>query len=634
MCGIVGFVGREPRPVASLVAALDALRHRGPDENGFWQSVDQRVGLGSTRLAIIGPDNGRQPIQNEDGEISAVVNGELYDFERIREHLRERGHKFRTDSDAEIAIHLYEEHGEGFVEHLRGEFAIILWDNKAQKLVAVRDRFGIKPLCYAVTPSGIYLGSEAKALFALGVTPAWDEESIYHVANTQYVLPDRTLFAGVNQLRPGHILTFDHSGVSTRTYWDLDYGIADDDEAPAEVGPEMIERFASAFQEAVKLRLRSDVPVCFHLSGGLDSSAVLGTAARMTSAPLTAFSVCFEESSYDEQALAQEMAELVGASFHPIQVSDKDLMDCLPDAVYHSEGLAVNGHLPAKYLLNREIRKAGFKVALTGEGSDELLCGYAHFRTDLFRHTNREALVSALFESNTASQGIMLSHGQSLPLTAVSDKLQFVPAFLEAKGSLGHKMCSILSPQFVSRFEKEDCYKRLLESFDLEGQVFRRPRVHQSLYLWTKTALANYILRTLGDGCEMAHSVEGRLPFLDHRLFELVRTLPLSAKIHDTTEKYILREAMKGVITENIRTREKHPFVAPPICRFSRKYAQDLVRDSINSQSFSSVPFFDRAKVTKFMDEMDTIDEADRAARDPIVMMVLSIAALHERFKM
>ncbi|MBX9692575.1 MAG: asparagine synthase (glutamine-hydrolyzing), partial [Cyanobacteria bacterium] len=453
MCGIIGFAAREPQAVSRLTAALETVRHRGPDENGLWQSSDGCVGLGSTRLAIIGPENGLQPLHNEDGEISAVVNGEFYDFERIREQLKLRGHTFRTGSDSEIAIHLYEEHVEGFVEHLRGEFAIILWDNRAKKLIAVRDRFGIKPLCYAVTAGGIYLASEAKALFALGITASWDEESIYHVANTQYVLPDRTLFAGVNQLRPGHILTYDHNGVSIRTYWDLDYGISDDGNYATEISTEMVEAFSHAFEESVKLRLRSDVPVCFHLSGGLDSSSVLGTAARLTSKPLSAFSVCFEESSYDEQALAQEMADFVGASFHPIHVTDQELMDCLPDAVYHSEGLAVNGHLPAKYLLNRHIRKAGYKVALTGEGSDELLCGYAHLRTDLFRHTNREALVPALYETNTASQGIMLSHGQSLPLDSVSERLSFVPAFLEAKGSLGHKMRSILSSDFVSKFE-------------------------------------------------------------------------------------------------------------------------------------------------------------------------------------
>lgn len=634
MCGIVAKLHPGGQVNNQMIgAAIAALNHRGPDGHAMWFSEDQEVGLGHARLAIIGLNNGVQPIASEDGEIQIIVNGEFYDFERIRDELKSRGHKFSTESDSEIALHLYRERGVECLAQLRGEFALVLWDNRAKRLFAARDRFGIKPLVYAHLDGQLLIASEAKALFAMGVPAEWDEESFFHAANMQYTLPDRTLFQNIKQLEPGKYLLAHQNNVQTFTYWDLDYK---KDAPVAAVSDErlLIEECRHQLKEAVRLRMRADIPVCAHLSGGLDSSAVVALAMQVSENPITCFSVSFDEESYDEKTIAGEMAKKAGADFIPVKVSQKDLIEHLSDAVYYSEGLAVNGHLTAKYILNKKIREGGFKVALTGEGSDEVLAGYAHLRSDMYKADGRAHLLTDLHASNKASQGIMLMHGQSLSLKSVEDKLGYVPGFLEAKGSLGYKLCALLRSDFREHFAKYDAYERYVSAFDIDEQLTGRNHVYQSLYLWSKSALANYILKTLGDGMEMAHSVEGRLPFLDHHFFEFVRDLPLSMKINGTTEKYILKEAVKPFITETIYSRQKHPFVAPPVSAFSDASAKNLLNDTLRSQKFASIPFFDQAEIIKTLDSMEKLTESERSAMDPVLMMVVSAACIQDRFKL
>ena len=592
----------------------------------------------------MGIATGAQPISNEDGRIHMIVNGEFYDFERIRSELQAKGYKFKTTGDSEIALHLYEEYGIDCLKHLRGEFALVIWDENKQQLFVARDRFGIKPIVYHLNNGSLHLASEAKALFAAGIGASWDEESFFHSANMQYVLPDRTLFAGIKQLPPGHFLVARGTNVTIERYWDLDYGLEENAIGGGSITSSgtssstseeaLIAEFGAKLEDAVRVRLRAEAPVCAHLSGGLDSSAVVGLAMKHRSKPLKCYSISFEEESYDELTIAKEMAEFAGADFEPIFVSQKQLVECLPDAVYFSEGFAVNGHLPAKYILNQTIRKGGYKVALTGEGADEVVAGYPHLRSDLFKSDGRQNLLANLHATNKASAGIMLQHGQSLSLAAVEEKLGYVPGFLEAKGTLGFKLCSVLTDQFRGQFAGRDAYRELIDCFDIDGQLTGRNRVNQSLYLWSKTALVNYILRTLGDGMEMANSVEGRLPFLDHQLFEFVRKLPLSLKIKGTTEKYVLREAVKPVISQTIYERQKHPFVAPPLSRFSNSEADAVLQDVLRSKNFQSVPYFDQKKVIALLDSLPEMKPEDRSALDPVLMTAMSAAALHERYKL
>ena len=625
MCGIVSIVSPQGNIDRSrLKRATDALIHRGPDGEGFWIAGNRKAALGHRRLSIIDIAGGAQPISNEDKSIHVAANGELYGFEAIRQDLQAKGHVFSTGTDSEIVLHLYEEYGFDCLSYLRGEFAFVLWDEKKQRLFAARDRFGIKPLCYAEHGGELLIASEAKALFAAGIPAQWDEYSFFHAANLQYTPQDRTLFKNVYQLKPGHFMVFENQKLSISKYWDADYPVGECQMSDADA----LSAFTEIFEESIRLRLRADVPICAHLSGGLDSSAVVGIAGRILGKPLPAFTVCFEEKSYDEFSIAEEMARKTGSDFHPVRLSQDDLVSHIADAVYYGEGMAINGHLAGKYLLNKKIHAAGYKVALTGEGADEALAGYPHLRQDLYPDAND------LYKTNTASVGVQLAFGAQLPLQAVKDKLGYIPAFLAAKASLGYRFTSLLSPEFRNKFAGVDCYADLMSAVDIPHQLTGRAPVNQSLYLWNKLALANYILRTLGDGMEMSSSVEGRLPFLDHKVFECARSLPMNVKIRGKIEKYVLREAAKPYITDTVYKREKHPFMAPPVSVFSNTALDTMIQDIVNSQGFLAMPFFDHARVRQQLQVLKTLPQDERAAWEPVLMMILTASFIGSRFSL
>jgi asparagine synthase (glutamine-hydrolysing) len=638
VCGLVAWYSEE-RPVQAeaLHRAVSALRHRGPDGEGLWVSGDRRVALGHRRLALVDVAGGAQPLSSEDGAVRAIVNGELYGHERLLAELEARGHRFRTRSDSEVLVHLYEEHGAGCLRHLRGEFAFVLWDGRNRLLLAGRDRFGVKPLCYAQVDGGLWLASEAKALLAAGLPATWDEGAFFHAASLQYVPPDRTLFAGVRQVPPGHVVLAVDGHVRVRRYWDLDVPRLEG-ARPVRTEAEWVEGVRERLEEAVRLRLRGDVPVAFQLSGGLDSSAVVGLAAREVAGPVHCFTLAFEAEGYDELALAEETAARVGAVLHPVRVGQEALVEGLPEAVAQGEGLAINGHLMAKHLLSRAVREAGFKVVLTGEGSDEVFAGYPHLRRDLLLEgaagPRMAERLGKLEETNLASAGVQLPEGESLPLEAVRRALGFVPGFLEAKGTLGRRVHGVLTEEYLRRFEGRDAYAVLMAGVDVEGQLEGRHRVEQSLYLWTKLALANYILRTLGDGMEMAHGVEGRLPFLDGELYDFARAVPMELKIRGPVEKYVLREAMRPYLTEAVYRRQKHPLMAPPLTLFGSARAQGLVQDVLRSRAFQAQPFFEPGKVLALLERLPTLTPRERVAQEPVLMMALTTALLQERYRL
>jgi asparagine synthase (glutamine-hydrolysing) len=386
MCGIVAmYSAREPIPADALERATRRLFHRGPDRQRTWLADHRRVGLGHARLSIIDLVTGDQPIAGEDETLQIVANGEFYDFERTRRDLEARGHRLRTRSDSEIALHLYEDFGTACLRHLRGEFAFVLWDGPNDTLFAARDRFGIKPLYYTTYRGTLYLASEIKALLAAGVPARWDHAAFFQANHLLGTPQDRTLFEGIYPVPPGHYLLASGGQVRLIRYWDFDYPAAVN-ARQASPDAEYAERFRHALDEAVRLRLRADVPVGCYLSGGLDSCAVLGLAATHRTEPIRAFTLTFDRAIYDEGAIAREMAAHARADFQPIPIRQADLADRCADAAWQAETLFVNAHGIAKYLLSRAVRDAGYKVVLTGEGSDEILAGYAHFRRDLLLH--------------------------------------------------------------------------------------------------------------------------------------------------------------------------------------------------------------------------------------------------------
>lgn len=619
MCGLLAMVaGQRIEPVA-FTHALDTLAHRGPDGRGVWFNATHTVALGHRRLAIIDLETGSQPLANEDGTIVACVNGEFYDHRSLRRSLEQRGHRFRTNSDSEVLLHLYEDHGPACLPSLRGEFAFVLWDNARQQLFAARDRFGIKPLCWHQHDGRLLVASEAKALFALGVPRVWDRTTFFHVSAMQYAHPTETLFAGIAQLPPGHFLVAQREHVQVQRYWDITY------HEPTDASPaQRAEQLRHELTSAVSLRLQADVPVCMHLSGGLDSTTIAALAQRQQPTPPTCFTVAFEDAAYDELAQAQQTATALGIALHVVPAPRSRLLDVLEQAVVQSEGLAINGHLPAKYLLAEAIRHAGFKVVLSGEGADEIFGGYAHLRQDLLEAEGGD--IAALHAANATMAGIQLPHGEGLSLAGVQRRLGFIPTFLRAKATLGWRMRGLLRPEFVRSFADADPYEELL----MHVPPPATHRVNQASYLWSKTALANYILRTLGDGTEMAHGVEGRLPFLDHHLVEWASTLPISAKIRDGVEKALLREAMAGLIPEPVRQRRKNPFTAPP---FLANNTSPMVEQYLGEHALRTSPFFEPSAVQQYR-QWVRLNPAEQVAADPVLMLVLTAQMMQAHYRL
>jgi asparagine synthase (glutamine-hydrolysing) len=637
MCGIAAIYDPNGQVQAdSLTRATARLHHRGPDAQRQWIAPHGRVGLGHARLSIIDLVTGDQPIANEDGQRHIIVNGELYDFDRIRRELELGGHRFRTGSDSEIALHLYEDLGPGCLQRLRGEYALVLWDETRQELFAARDRFGIKPLFFAWHRGALYLASEVKALFAAGVPARWSREGLFDAA-VMGMPPTGTLFDGVSQVPPGHYLLAGPSGMQLCRYWDFSYPEAES-LTPVRSDADWADELHATLDEAVRLRLRADVPVGCYLSGGLDSCSVIGLAARHLSTPIRAFTLAFEDGAYDEAPIAREMAARANAEFYPIPIRQADLAEHFADAAWNAETLFINAHGVAKYVLSRAVRDAGYKVVLTGEGSDEILAGYPHFRRDMLLYDNDgqdpeavRTLLAELEQNNAVSRGLLLPDGDSAPLDAVRNAIGFVPSWMEAAGGRLYKMQALWSADARTRMDGRVAFGALLDGLPIRNRLAGRAPVNQALYLWAKAVLPNYILTVLGDRMEMAHSVEGRVPFLDHEVVELISRMPVHLKIRGMTEKFVLREAARPVLTDTVYRRQKHPFLSPPATLNPHDRLHQMVHDTLRGSGLDCMPFVDRGKVVGMLDRVGGLEPGEQVSMDQILMILLSGCVLGER---
>jgi asparagine synthase (glutamine-hydrolysing) len=610
MCGIVavwspggGVVGEDLRPI-------EALHHRGPDATGQWLCPSGRAGLAQARLAVVGVRNGRQPVHSDSGDVQAVVNGELYGYREQRRALAARGHRLLTDTDSEIVPHLYADDPDGFVHHLRGEFAVVLWDRRRRRLIAVRDRFGIKPLYYSWIGPRLVLASEVKALFAAGAPRRWDRRSFHDYLHACFP-PDRTLFDGVWQVPPGSVLSAGDDGVHITPYWDLDYPTTA--QPPAAPGSAAI---GDAVEEAVRLRLVADVPVGFHLSGGLDSSSVVGAAAGH--APLRTFTVAFPGDERDESPVARRTADALGAE-HAEVVIDPGTRDAVVgQTIAAGEMLQENDHGTARLLLSTAIAEAGLRVALAGEGGDELFAGYQHFRTDA------ELSVSPLRMARAARSYQALTAGGDAPatLTGTLDRLGFLPGWLiERSLNAGMPSRPLLRADLRDEFATRDSLAELIDGN--QEQLRGRPPVHQSMYLFLKTWFCNYILAA--ERLDMARSVEVRLPLLDHRLFELVRQLPVETMLAGES-KQPLRDAMRAHLTDEVLKGEKRPFFAPPPADAGRVATR--LRERVGDGALDGNPLLDPPAVDTFLRRLALSRHPLTATQDRMLHLVGSVVTL------
>ncbi|MFN8545950.1 MAG: asparagine synthase (glutamine-hydrolyzing) [Candidatus Binatia bacterium] len=553
MCGIAGIFNFDPdRPVdtALLERFAAAIAHRGPDEDGFF--VRGEVGLANRRLSIIGLADGRQPIANEDGTVWTVFNGEIYNFPDLRAELEAKGHRFRTSTDTEVLVHLYEEDGTDFVLRLNGMFGIALWDVSRRRLLLYRDRLGEKPLYFTVESDRLLFASEIKALLrAPTVAREVDAGALVDYLTFQYTPGPQTIFRGIRRLRPGTLLEVSARGVTERTYWEVPVAAA-----PARDEAEWVEAVADLLRDAVRRRLLSEVPLGAFLSGGVDSSTVVGLMAGLTDRPVQTFSVGFAvPGAYDESAHAARVARHFGAEHRALVVDSVDVERLLTKTVMHlDEPVADYAAIPT-YLVS-EFARRHVKVVLTGEGADELFAGYDHYRfTDLL---GRYARLPAFARRLGAGIGAAVAPARIAKALAAAT-LSPVDAYVLLKSVFRpDDLDALLAPEMRAAAREGGDRSGLRAHF---ARSEGRALLDRYLIADTATWLPEDLLMKV-DKMSMAVSLEARVPFLDHRLVELVASAPADLKWRGGP-KYLLKRVAERLVPRDVLERPKHGFTLP-----------------------------------------------------------------------
>ncbi|OLD80873.1 MAG: asparagine synthase (glutamine-hydrolyzing) [Acidobacteria bacterium 13_1_20CM_58_21] len=598
MCGICGFYDYKTRDRADrhvLDDMLNVIRHRGPDDCGEY--LDQDVALGMRRLSIIDLSGGKQPISNEDGTIVTVFNGEIYNFQALREQLSSRGHALRTASDTEVIVHLYEDFGEDCVQHLRGMFGFALWDARRRRLLVTRDRLGIKPLYFAVSGGRLIFGSEIKAILQHPAAQVHlNIEGLSKFLSLKYVPAPQTMFEGVYALPPGCSLTCDANGIKIRRYWDVSFTNPGTGERSEESYAEQLD---ALLRECVKLHLVSDVPFGAFLSGGLDSSTIVALMSQFLNEPVKTYSVGFQgdAEAFSELPYARMVAKKYETDHHEVFIRPHDLINLSEKVVWHLDQPVADEACLANYMV-AELASRQVKMVLTGEGGDELFAGYARYAGErlspLFQHLPRAAKSVAL----AASGRLPGLRRQKVALYAlcqpdeVNRLVNWFPLFnSEAKQAL----LSEDVKQYVNGGDASAVFAEHLARTDATGPLNRM------LYVDTKLWLPDDLLAR-GDKMSMAASLEARVPLLDHQLVEFAASLPQHLKVKGLTRKYLLRKVGQTLLPPEIIRRKKKGFPMP-VSLWFRKEARSFLRDVLSPSALQRRGLFNPAFVEKLLSE-------------------------------
>ncbi len=566
MCGITGVMkfrdGARVEP-ATVRQMCGVMVHRGPDDDGIY--TDGAVGIGMRRLSIVDLATGHQPLSNEDGTVWIVFNGEIYNHATLREVLQSRGHQYRTHSDTETIIHLYEEYGPDCVQHLRGMFAFAIWDSRRQRLFIARDRLGIKPLYYRVTSDEIVWGSEIKVILAYpGSGAEFDRSALPEYLAFGYLSGEETFYRGIRKLMPGHTMEIDRSGqVNIQQYWDL---AVSKSERPQSQN-DYIRTYRELLEQAVNSHLMSDVPLGVFLSGGLDSSAVAALMTKIRQEPVETFSVGYSEDAYSELPYARIVAKHLNSVHHEVLVSQQDFFDALPLLIWHEDEPIVWPSSVSLYFVAKLARER-VKVVLTGEGSDETLAGYTRYAFTL-----KNAAWDRVYRSITP--GALRSGIRGLiadsPLLGATIRRKLAHTFLARNGN---SWASFYFDNFFSAFSEgeqagllsedvlEECsagsaYENVLDYWEhSSGEMLQR-----LLYTDIKTYLVELLMKQ--DNMSMAASIESRVPFLDHVLVEFATRIPQSLQLEGFAGKHILKKGVEDLLPHSILYRPKLGFPTP-----------------------------------------------------------------------
>ena len=595
MCGIAGIARHSGAGIAPDVLGrmAAAIRHRGPDGYGFY--VGERVGFAHVRLSIIDLAGGAQPLTNEDGQIVITYNGEVYNHLELRRELEDRGHVFRTRSDTEVLVHGYEEWGVEMLHRLNGQFAFAIYDRIRETVFVARDRFGVRPLFYAQRSGDLYFGSEIKSILASGEVEATiDQRGLDEVITFWASRPPRTPFSGIASLEPGTYGLWKNGALWLRRYYELDY--PETAHEPAEA----LEQLDELMLRSVGMRMRADVPVGTYVSGGLDSSITASLAAAASPHQLRSFSIAFEDPRFDERKYQREVADAVGSMHSVSSIGMRCIADSFPDAIWHSETpLLRTAPVPMLHLA-RLTKQSGIKVVLTGEGADELFLGYDLFKEVSVRRfcarrpasAARPRLFDRLYPYLTQSlRGNEFWRRSFLEAGSPSDPLfSHLPRF-----QLGARVREFYTPEFRSGLGRTDVIAELRSS--LPTRFFAWSFLNQAAYLEMTTLLSPYLLSSQGDRMAMASGVEGRFPFLDHRLFEFAASLPTGSRLRGLREKEILRRWASRILPPVLNERRKQPYRAPDATSFFAAGSPEWVEDYLTPLALRRVGMFDPKSV-------------------------------------
>lgn len=610
-----------------------ALEHRGPDGCGLLS--DGSFGMVNTRLAVIDPAGGAQPLVSEDGRFYAMQNGEIYNYVELRDELERAGHAFATASDTEVIVHAFEEWGSGCLERLNGDFALAVWDRVERELFLARDRFGVRPLFLAELGGDLVFGSEVKAVLEHPAAPReLDPEGLTESFVLWGISPARSAFRGIRQLAPAHYFLRRADGTSEeRRWWDMPY----EDEEPYVPGraPALAEELAGLLDDATRLRLRADVEVAAYLSGGLDSTAIAALARRHV-ARLRGFGVGFGNPAFDEQEFQVAAAGELGIELSRTVVRDAEIAEIFPAAVEMAEQPTLRTALAPLHRLSGEVRSAGIKVVLTGEGADELFAGYDLFREDRVRRfwarepesALRPLLLRRLYPylaRDLSRAGGMLTTFFARDLTDTGDALY------------SHRIRMRNGARCLAFFEDgaaapaETAAAALLER--LPPQFAGLTPLARAQYLETATFLTGYLLHAQGDRMLMANGVEGRFPFLDHRVAEFAARLPSSLRLLGLDEKHLLRRAVAPVVPRVVAERRKQPYRAPIAGVLAGPAAPERLRELVAPAALARAGLFRPEPVRRLVAKVERAGVRGVAETDEMALCgILSTMILHERF--
>jgi len=648
MCGIVGTLNLtrvHPIDEHLLLEMLAMVRHRGPDQFGIYR--DNQVGLGNARLSIIDLGGGQQPISNEDETVWVVFNGEIFNYIELRPGLEAKGHRFATASDTEVIVHLYEEYGPACLEHFNGQFAIAIWDKRSGELMLARDRLGIRPLFYTIAAGSLIFGSEIKAMLVdPRVKAEMDPISLDQVFTFWTTVSPRTIFRDILEVPPGHFLVAKDGQVRVQRYWGLTF--PEDDAIEERPEEYYAERLRELLVDATRLRLRADVPVGAYLSGGLDSSTITTLIRNHTSNYLRTFSIAFSDPDFDERGYQEAMVAFLGTDHSRVECTQADIGRVFPQVLWHTEMPILRTSPAPMYLLSQLVHENGFKVVLTGEGADEFLAGYNIFKEAQVRRfwarqpdsRMRPLLLRKLYpyiHQLSDQGGAYLEAFFKAELTDVKDPVYSHTVRWRNTAALKRLFSGEMQAAVTGHDPVSDLRQELNSAFQ------RWAPLSQAQYIESTLFMSEYLLSSQGDRMLMAHSVEGRFPFLDYRVVEFCNHIPPRFKLRGLDEKHVLKQSMRGLLPAEVCHRPKQPYRAPiqrsffpsPISNIQYPMTNDpdldYVEELLSPGAIAASGYFDADAVSRLVNKCRRgmgLSERDNMA----LAGVLSTQLVHRLF--